>query len=165
MDYITEKVTYIGSKPIVIIDNNIVVDDEEYEGTPGLWELIMSKNLDDKIMVRNDLENYKRLMIKPSALHRDNNPNSNYPKGGKSAKWNKFLSFIWKNRKEYEGKGVVVIPSDPNALLERLDLLLASKEAGNTDVENEAVTICDELKRQGYLDTKSYKKLNSIIKK
>ena len=33
---------YIGNKPVVIIDNNIAVDDEEYEGTPGLWELIVS---------------------------------------------------------------------------------------------------------------------------
>ena len=156
---------YIGNKQVVIIGNNIVVDDEEYEGTPGLWELIVSKNPDDKIIMRNDLENYKRLMIKTSALHRDNNPNSNYPKGGKSANWNKFLSFIWHNRKEYEGKGGVVIPSDPNALLERLDLLLASKEACNTGVENESVATCNELKRQRYLDTRSYKKLNSIIKK
>ena len=30
---------YIGNKPVVIIDNNIVVDDEEYAGTPGLCEL------------------------------------------------------------------------------------------------------------------------------
>ena len=156
---------YIGNKPIVIIDNNIVVDDEEYEGTPGLWELIVSKTPDDNIIMRNDLENYKRLMIKTSALHCDNNPNSNYPKGGKSVNWNKLLRFIWKNSKEYEEKGVVVIPSDPNALFERIDLLLTSKEAGNTGVENEAVTICDELKRQDHLDTRSYKKLNTIIKK
>ena len=27
---------YIRNKPVVIIDNYIVVDDEEYEGTPGL---------------------------------------------------------------------------------------------------------------------------------
>ena len=33
---------YIGNKPVVIIDDNIVVDDEEYEGTPGLWGLIVS---------------------------------------------------------------------------------------------------------------------------
>ena len=26
---------YIGNKPVVIIDNNIMVDDEEYEGTTG----------------------------------------------------------------------------------------------------------------------------------
>ena len=62
-----------------------------------------------------------------------------------------------------EGEGVVVIPSDPNALLERLDLLLASQEAGHTGVRNELVSICDELKRQGVSDTKAYKKLNHII--
>ena len=77
----------------------------------------------------------------------------------------KILAPIWARRKEYEGKGVVVIPSNPNALLERLDLLLASQKAGHTGVGNELVSICDELKRQGVLDTKAYKKLNSIIKK
>ena len=54
--------------------------------------------------------------------------------------------------------------SDPNAFLERLDLLLASQKAGHTGVGNELVSICDELKRQGILDTEAYKKLNSIIK-
>ena len=34
---------YIGDKPVVIKDNNIIVDDEEYKGTPGLWELIVAK--------------------------------------------------------------------------------------------------------------------------
>ena len=67
-------------------------------------------------------------------------------------------------RKGYKGKGVVVIPSDPNALLERLDLLLASQEAGHTGVGNELVSICYELKRQGVLDTKSYEKLILLLK-
>ena len=70
-----------------------------------------------------------------------------------------------KIKSEYEGEGVVVIPSDPNALLERLDLLLASQEAGHTGVRNELVSICDELKRQNVLNTKAYKKLNHLIKK
>ena len=74
------------------------------------------------------------------------------------------LKDIWNNRREYKGKGVVVIPSDPNALLERLDLLLASKEAGHTGVGNELVSICEELKRQGFFDSRSYKNLISIIK-
>ena len=47
---------YIGNKPIVIIDNNIVVDNEEYEGTPGLWELILSKNPDDSIYTNYDYD-------------------------------------------------------------------------------------------------------------
>ena len=63
-----------------------------------------------------------------------------------------------------EGTGII-IPSDPNALLERLDLLLESQEAGHTGVRNELVSICDELKRQGVINADEYKKLNSIIKK
>ena len=77
----------------------------------------------------------------------------------------RLIKKIHKIRSEYEGEGVVVIPSDPNALLERLDLLLASQEAGHTGVRNELVSICDELKRQDVLDTKAYKKLNHLIKK
>ena len=65
----------------------------------------------------------------------------------------------------YEGKGIIIMPSDPNALIERLDLLLGSQEAGHTGVANELVSISDELKRQGILDSEAYKKLNSIIKK
>ena len=77
----------------------------------------------------------------------------------------RLIKKMHKIKYEYEGEGVVVIPSDPNALLERLDLLLASQEAGHTGVRNELVSICDELKRQGVLDTKVCKKLNHLIKK
>ena len=94
-----------------------------------------------------DEENYARLMIKTNALHRDNNPDDNYPKSSKGDKWNNILSKFWKDIKK--GSGVIVIPSNPNTLLERLDLLLASQEAGHTGVRNELVSICDELKRQG----------------
>ena len=103
-----------------------------------------------------------------NVLHRGDNPKNPYPKASGSHKWTFLLSPIWfglKPKKGQEGSGVVVIPSDPNALLERLDLLLASQEAGHTGVRNELVSICDELKRQGVLDTKAYKKLNHIIKK
>ena len=103
-------------------------------------------------------------MLKTNTLHRGNNPDSNHLKGSRGEKWKRLLKTIWENRREYEGSRVVVIPCDPNALLERLDLLLASKEAGHVDVGNELVSICDGLKRQGVLDSKSYKKLISIIK-
>ena len=98
-------------------------------------------------------------MVKTNALHRGNDPENKHPKSSKSYKWNTILKEIWVNRKGYEESGVVVIPSDPNALLERLDLLLASQEAGHTGVRNELVSICDELKRQGVLNSESYKKI------
>ena len=157
---------YIGNKPVFIKENNIVVENEEYEGTPGLWELIVSKIPEENNYTDEDKKNYARLMVKTNALYRDNNPNNSHPKSSKGDKWNNILKKNWANRKKIkEGSGVIVIPSDPNALLERLDLLLSSQEAGHTGVGNELVSICDELKRQGVLDTKIYKKSNSIIKK
>ena len=160
---------YIGNKHVIIYDNDIFIKEinKTLEGTTGLWELIMSKN--PKNFTNMDYDNYKDLMITTNALHMDNNPDNNRAKGNyRGLKWTFLLSPIWygeKPMKEYEGEGVVVIPSDPNALLERLDLLLASQEAGHTGVRNELVSICDELKRQGVLDTNSYKKLNHLIKK
>ena len=129
-------------------------------------------------------------MVKTNVLHRDDDTSNPHPKSDRGDKWKYILGPIWyekrgfseedaiimskdknyrkkliKKKYKYQGKGVVVIPSNPNALLERLDLLLASQEAGHTGVRNELVSICDELKRQGVLDTKAYKKLNHLIKK
>ena len=64
-----------------------------------------------------------------------------------------------------KGSGLKILPSDPNALIDRFDLLFSSKKAGHTGVKNEIVSILDELKRQGVLKTNEYKKLNSLIKK
>ena len=89
---------YIGNKPVVIINNNVVVEGEEYEGTPGLWELIVSKNPTD--YTDDDYDNYTRLILKTNTLHRDNNPDSNYPKSSKGQKWKRILKTIWDNRRE-----------------------------------------------------------------
>ena len=170
---------YIGNKHVIIKDDNIIVDGEEFIGNPGLWELLMLKYppSEEKYLF-TDYEDYERLMIQTNVLHRENDPNNLYPKGSKGYKWKNLLSPIWKEHRErevekrkaewrkkgYTGKGTVIMSSDPNALSERLDLLLASQKAGHTGVGNELVSICDELKRQGILDMKAYKKLNSIIK-
>ena len=159
---------YIGNKHVIIKNNDIIIakTGEKLEGTRGLWELIMSKNPEN--FSDMDYDNYRYLITMSNVLHRGDNPKNPYPKASGSHKWTFLLSPIWfglKPKKGQEGSGVVVIPSDPNALLERLDLLLASQEAGHTGVRNELVSICDELKRQGVLDTKAYKKLNHIIKK
>ena len=163
---------FIGSEHVIVKDDNIIIakDGDTFIGTAGLWGLITSKDPDNDNIdwTKKDRDNYDRLMLKTNALYKNYNPNKNSARSSKSNKWNNILSTIWhgeERKKGYLGMGVVVIPSDPNALLERFELLLASQEAGHTGVRNELVSICDELKRQGVLDTKTYKKLNSIIKK
>ena len=167
----SDKYMLNSKKMLTIGFNNIYVDNKKFVGTPGLWELIMKNKPNPDNFDEEDLENYGMLLLKTNVLHHNFNPDNPNPRSSDSFKWKKIFSRIWHDRevirkKEgYNGSGVVVIPSDPNALLERLDLLLASQEAGHTGVRNELVSICDELKRQGVLDTKAYKKLNHIIKK
>ena len=168
---------YIGNKHVIIKDDNIIVDGEYYEGTPSLWELLMLKEPPLNYSL-DSYDDYERLMIQTNVLHRENDPYNLHPKGSRGHKWTRILSPIWKRHREkevkkrqaewrkagYKGEGTVIMSSDPNVLLERLDLLLASQKAGHTGVGNELVSICDELKKQGVLDTEAYKKLNSIIK-
>ena len=173
----------IGNKEINIEDNNIKVDDIIFEGTPGFWELVTSKDPSPENYTEEDLEKYRQLVLLTNTAFRGNDPKSNKPKGSGSPKWKNIISLIWeeikKQKEEYKefeededdpqpstsGTGLKILPSDPNALIERFDLLFSSKKAGHTGVRNEIVSILDELKRQGVLKTNEYKKLNSLIKK
>ena len=180
----------IGDKNIMIDGSDIEVLDsdgkvkEKHKGTRGLWRLIVDKaprNYDD-----TDHDNYVDLLRKTNAMHRGADPSNTNPAATRGPKFENIIQPIWdketarpkelrqcelqerkKERKKTKtkGKGVaVVIPEDPNALLERLDLLLSSQEAGHTGVGNELVSICNKLKRQGVISADTYKKLNSYIK-
>jgi hypothetical protein len=155
---------YMGDKKVLLSGDNLIIDGKEYVGTPGIWELITSKDPDAEILTDDDYENYQDILIGTNAMRQNNSPASAKPKGNKSKKWRVYVKPIWDMYKDSlgpksgEGVSTVIIPSDPNALLERFDLLMASKGAGNTGVQNELVSICDELLRQKIIDRKQYKK-------
>ena len=169
----------IGSEVVTIEDNDIKVKDTIFEGTPGFWELVTSKNPNPENFTEEDLNKYQQLVILTNTAYRSNNPNQNKPKASRSNKWKNIIKPIWEAIKEQEdeeepdedeptpgtsGTGLI-LPSDPNALINRFDLLFSSQKAGHTGVRNEIVAILDELKRQGVLKTNEYKKINSLIKK
>ena len=134
----------------------------------GLWELIVSNEPSEQNYDDGDLATYSEIMISTNAIRRNNDPTNPRPKSSRSWKWTNVVKDIWYNRNTYEGEGTktIVIPSDPNALLERLDLLMASKEAGNTGTRNELVSICEELLRQRVIGKKRIQKYYvEIIKK
>ena len=174
----------IGSKEIKIIGNDIKIEDEIYPGTPGLWELIVRKELPKTEFTEEDYLNYNKILKQTDAIYRGNNPMSKQPKSNKGDKWKKLIRPIWDEIKSEKGgkggkgkggkgdpkpgtsgTGLKILPSDPNALIDRFDLLFSSKKAGHTGVRNEIVSILDELKRQGVININEYKKLNSLIKK
>ena len=189
----------IGYRPVKIENDDIIIDDERFKGTDGLWKLITSKDIPDITEYgAEDLAGYITIMHITKATYDKNNkrvggndkmnklikPLVKALEEDKSS--NKLITKINKHfgfEEEYEvptsipltptskagqslkGTGLKILPSDPNALIDRFDLLFSSKKAGHTGVRNEIVSILDELKRQGVLKTNECKKLNSLIKK
>ena len=51
----------------------------------------------------------------------------------------------------------IILPYHPIALVERLDVLMASTAAGNTGLRNELLSVGDELLRQNLINKQKYK--------
>ena len=90
---------YIGNKQAIIFRDNIIIDDEKFYGTDGLWELITSKTqqIPDN---EKDYVNYVKLLLKTNALHHDYDPNNPHPRSSGSYKWKKILGPIWEDIKK-----------------------------------------------------------------
>lgn len=156
---------FIGKTPITIQGDDVTVGDETYVGTPGLWELLTLSNPDKTIYNDQDFLNYAYILDKTDAIRQPKNPAK--PKSSRSPKYNAVIKPIWRmihngelrGAKSQVGSGVggIILPSDPNALVEMLPLRLAGIRAGNTGAISEATAISDELLRQGVITKDEYK--------
>ena len=161
---------YIGKSPVTIQNNDLTIGDTTYSGTPGLWELLTLKNPDDNIYTYEDLINYQEIIINSNAMQRDDNPNK--PKASRSEKYKELIKPLWDATKQKITKvptgsslSTIILPSDPNELIDMLGLRMASFKAGNNGVRNEIISISDTLKSMGVLDSSSYKSLMIQISK
>ena len=96
-----------NKKILTTAHNNIIIEDEKFRGTSGLWELIMDNN--PRNYTKEDKDEYGRLLIKANVLHRNFDPKNPNPRSSISGKWTTILSPIWYEREKYEGKGVVIM--------------------------------------------------------
>ena len=101
-------------------------------------------------------------MHSTNSLRRNNDESETRRKANKSWKWNHTLKPILDEKDLYTGNGLtpsvptIILRCEPIALAERLDILMASKAAGNTGVRNESVSVCDELLRRNLIDKHTY---------
>ena len=133
---------FIGDKHIILENDDIIIDGERYNGTKGLWELIVSndpKNFEDE-----DYHDYVRLLMKTNAMKQ---PGTNKPKSSKGKKYNQLIKPIWEKQKQITGSG----------LIDRFDLLMSSKNAGNTGVKNEMISILKKLLNENIINSDEYK--------
>ena len=185
--YSEDDILKIGYRPVKIENDDIIINNIPFKGTPGLWELITSKDIPEKGKYNaQDLKDYIVIMHVTKATYDKNNKRI----GGRNYKMNNLIKPLVialekgedelikeinkhfgfgeeedEDEEETEGEGLKILPSDPNALIDRFDLLFSSKKAGHTGVINEIVSILDELKRQRVINVNNYKKLNRLIKK
>jgi hypothetical protein len=158
----------IGSKELEIDDNDLIIDGTRYKGTPGLYELIFMNKPNDYIYTEEDLNVYSEILRLTNA-HRVNYSNLGRVKSNKGNKYRNIISQIANRNsnpthqdmttysdmlsRAVTGSGILltnakpkyVYYDDPNEIVDRLRILLASQQAGNNAHEDEINSIMEEL--------------------
>ena len=123
----------------------------------------MARSPDDTIFTNGDYDNYAEIMHSTNALRKNNDESETKQKANKSWEWKHILKSIWEEKDLYAGNGLtpsilfIILPCEPIALVERLDILMTSKAVGNTGGRNELLSVCNELLRQKLIDKHKYK--------
>lgn len=159
----------LGQYTVTFQGDNIVINDITYPATNGLLQLVFLKEPTD--YDDTDLATYKRLLEHSNAhLKSDGKVNTNVgfkykyivkklfpPKSGKGLPVMSVQH--WKDVNNKTPQLMEMSNSrvdyrhwdDPNELVDRLRLLIASKNAGNTGHSNEIISILEELQEAGII--------------
>ena len=162
----------LGDKVIKVdADQNILVDDVVYKGTPGLWSLIM--HISPKNYTPEDYNNYKQLVLQTDLINHPRGVHHNSRPQQTSKYRNYLIKIIEENEKkndgeaskveEKQGDGIQFLPSSIKGLFEKLKLLAGEYIAGNTATRNELVAVLDELQRRQLISEKEYTSINTLI--
>lgn len=146
----TGRELMIGNTKVEIDNNDLIIGDKEYEGTTGLYELLFMKVPDETKIKPQDVKNYKDILDRTHARRRAYSADLQI-QGAKSYKYRKFV--LGKAYKDFvKARPNLVYFDDINELIDRLKLLIASKDAGHTGHENEILSIIEELREADIIE-------------
>lgn len=161
--YHVDNRLFIGSEEIKIHHDFIFVKDKKYVKTHGLMDLLMM--LKPKNFSQSDLDAYKSIIIDTNC-HRLNFQSNQRIVRNMSDKYKSIIQKLFpirnggsidkhKCKKQFSQTQFMIADKrnntytywdDPNELVERLRLLIASQSAGHTGHTNEILSIIEELK-------------------
>lgn len=156
----------MGNSLVTITENEISIDDKTYLKTDGLMNLLFKKTPELNIITENDKQNYKTILLDTLAHRRDYDA-SKPIKSNRGQKYTRIIRPLLKVTENYEnmvhGTGLpakkilkdnvdYVYWDNPNELIDRLKLLWASRDAGNTGLNNEIISIIEELRESGIIN-------------
>ena len=142
----------IGDKSISFADDTICIGDKQYTKTPGLIELLFKKKPEIGLVKESDTRNHQQI-VRDSNAHRKNYKFKSSLRSGTEPKVVDYLYPLMENK---SGRGLFSVVSnapidyvhwdDPNELVDRLRLLLASRAAGSNSHVNEINSIIEEIR-------------------
>lgn len=157
------EINFVGEDIVIKLPSN---EEFEYEGTPGLYELLFKKT---PLGIREqDRKNYKDILERTNAARRNYKPNEQiqgtaskkysntvkqllFPKPAKptrSARPTHTKKGSGMQMLNFNNKRLEFVPwKDPNKLVNWLRILMSSKSAGHTGHTNEIIYIIDELRK------------------
>lgn len=153
----------IGDTIIELNNNDLIIDGRNYEGTRGLYELIFMNKPNEYVYTEQDLNNYATILSQTS-VHRTNFSTQGKLRSNRGYKYKNIIAVIFSRAKEQSssnnqmetyasGSGITLTQSkpeviyydDPNELIDRLRILMASQAAGNNAHSNEINALMEEL--------------------
>lgn len=154
----------IGDKDVKISSNTIKVGDKVYEGTNGLYNLLTHKTMKSlEPYTEEEKKAYSEILLDSGAIWGKNHPGK--PASSRSLKYIHVVGPLYEKYMRKKKGGTIFLSSDPNALVKRLNLLMASAKAGNNgQINNEIVAILDELLRLECIDRTQYKNILRRVK-
>lgn len=165
-DYTNESFT-IGNSNMIIDGSDFIIQNKRFKGTSGLYELLFKKV--PRGYTKNDLKEYKEILLKTNAHKRYYQANQQVD-GNKLQKYIKIIAPLTtvKQRSKSSPSDVLVggglqkevnnnpvdfiYWDDPNELVDRLRLLIASQQAGNFNHRNEIISIIEELRENNIVE-------------
>lgn len=145
----------LGNLPFQVDEqtNEIRVGKHTFAGTRGLYELIFKA--EPKDINEADRQRYKEILELTGA----HLTIKGTLKGNGGYKWKNIVKGLVGARAEgtglrsirASGKVRYVYFDDPNEICQRLELLLAEREAGNQGVDSEILAILEELQERGFI--------------
>lgn len=160
----------LGNALIYFEDRHVKVKNVKYPKTRGLMTLIICKDPDRQYVTAEDIENY-RSILEASSAHKRRYRNDESLRPHNSKKFSEIIAPMFstfdKSSKKNEKKQGGHLPKfkiarkntrmdyvywdDPNELVDRLQLLVAERSAGNPSHINEIQSIIEELREAGYI--------------
>lgn len=146
---------WIGNKEIVFDkQDNIHIENKMFGGTKGLFELLFKRIPNKNLITKLDLSKYKNILELTNA-HKQGHHQDAKIASSHGVKYKSIISPLFST-----GKGLLPVTdnkidyirwNDPNELVDRLALLIASEQAGNKGHAAEIASIEEELREGNFI--------------